>query len=114
MGSQRKPSRIDYYAYGLVNDESCLNCLSGNQNRCEHSHMIGAFADGGYSESMRIRASNVLEIGELDFQMAACLPMNFATAWNGLVSKAGLGPEDSVLVWAAGSGVGSAAIKIAK
>ncbi len=100
--------------YHIMNDESCLNCLSGNQNRCEQSHMIGAFSDGGYSESMRVRASNVLGIGELDFRVAACLPMNFATAWNGLVSKAGIGPYDTILVWAAGSGIGSAAIKIAK
>jgi NADPH:quinone reductase-like Zn-dependent oxidoreductase len=100
--------------YHILNDDSCLRCLSGRQNICEHSHMIGAFADGGYSEKAVVSASNVLDIGELDFQTAACLPMNFATAWNGLVSKAGLGPDDTVLVWAAASGIGSAAIKIAK
>jgi NADPH:quinone reductase-like Zn-dependent oxidoreductase len=63
---------------------------------------------------MKIRATNALPIGELDFRMAACLPMNFATAWNGLVSKARIGANDTVLVWGAGSGVGCAAIKIAK
>jgi NADPH:quinone reductase-like Zn-dependent oxidoreductase len=100
--------------YHILNDDSCLNCLSGRQNICDHSHMIGAFADGGYAERMRVSASNVLDIGELDFRTAACLPMNFATAWNGLVSKAQIGADDTVLVWGAGSGLGSAAIKIAK
>ena len=100
--------------YHILNDDVCINCLSGHQNICEQSHMIGAFADGGYAEFVRVSATNVLSIGELDFKTAACLPMNFATAWNGLVSKANVSPNDTVLVWGGGSGIGVAAIKIAK
>lgn len=100
--------------YHILNDGTCDYCLSGEENRCSHSGMIGAYADGGYSEFVRIRSANVLDIGDLDFRMAATLPMNFATAWNGLVSKAGVGPNDVVLIWAAGSGIGCAAVLVAK
>ncbi len=101
-------------AYHIMNDENCLHCLSGRQNICNHSHMLGAYLDGGYAEFMKIRASNLLKIDELHSEIAACLPMNFGVAWNGLVSKANMNGTEIVLVWGASSGVGSAAIKIAK
>jgi NADPH:quinone reductase-like Zn-dependent oxidoreductase len=100
--------------FHIMNDDECVNCLSGRQNICEHSHMLGAFLDGGYSEYMKIRASNLIKIDELDFKIAACIPMNFGVAWNGLVSKANISEDDTVLIWGASSGVGSAAIIVAK
>jgi NADPH:quinone reductase-like Zn-dependent oxidoreductase len=48
------------------------------------------------------------------FEAAAALPLAFLTSWHALIAKAGLKPGQTVLVQAAGSGVGSAAIQIAR
>ncbi len=44
----------------------------------------------------------------------ACFANAYITAWEMLVTKAGVGPDDVVFVWAGTSGLGSAAIEIAK
>jgi NADPH:quinone reductase-like Zn-dependent oxidoreductase len=50
----------------------------------------------------------------LRFEQAAAIPVVFGTAWHALVTKAGLQPGERVLVHAVGSGVGSAALQVAK
>jgi len=50
----------------------------------------------------------------LSFEQAAAIPLVFQTAWHMLVARAELQPGEDVLVLGAGSGVGSAAIQIAK
>jgi NADPH:quinone reductase-like Zn-dependent oxidoreductase len=50
----------------------------------------------------------------LSFEQAAAIPLVFLTAWQMLVDKAAIRPGEQVLIHAAGSGVGSAAIQIAK
>jgi NADPH:quinone reductase-like Zn-dependent oxidoreductase len=58
---------------------------------------------------------NVIPIpGDLDFDEAAAVPVVFLTAWHMLFTRAGLKPGEDVLVIGAGSGVGSAAIQVAK
>jgi alcohol dehydrogenase len=56
----------------------------------------------------------VLRVERLDFAAAAALPVAFGTAWNALVSTSRVGPEDTVLVWGGGSGLGHAAVQIAR
>src|SRR6476646_4283091 len=51
---------------------------------------------------------------DLSFEEAAAVPLVFLTAWHMLMARAGLQPGEDVLVLAASSGVGSAAIQIAK
>ena len=50
----------------------------------------------------------------LSFEQAAAIPVVFGTAWHGLAVHAHLEPGERVLIHAAGSGVGSAAIQVAK
>jgi NADPH:quinone reductase-like Zn-dependent oxidoreductase len=71
--------------------------------------------DGGCAEFVKSPAVNVISIpGDLTFEEAAAIPLVFLTAWHMLITRADLRPAEDVLVLGAGSGVGSAAIQIAK
>jgi len=93
----------------------CEACVSGQQNFCPEFSVLGYRNDGGYRELMAIPAVNVIPIPEtLSFEQAASVPLVFLTAWHMLVTRAQIRPGQTVLVLGAGSGVGTAAIQIAK
>jgi NADPH:quinone reductase-like Zn-dependent oxidoreductase len=90
-------------------------CFSGNDNLCRTYHVLGTREDGTYAEFVKLPAVNVLPIpAGLDFTHAAAIPLVFLTAWHMLVGLTKIKPGETVLVHAAGSGVGSAAIQVAK
>jgi NADPH:quinone reductase-like Zn-dependent oxidoreductase len=94
---------------------TCEYCLRGERTVCVRYGYIGAHKDGGYAELVRVPAGNVLPLPErLTFEAGAALPLAMLTSWHALLAKAGVQPGQSVLVHAAGSGVGSAAIQIAR
>ena len=101
-------------AYPVLRDRTCRYCKTGRPNRCEKIGLLGVAADGGYAQYVKLHAEDLLPIRGLDFKTAAALPVNFGTAWNGLVTRARVKAGDSVLVWAAGSGLGYAAVQVAK
>jgi NADPH:quinone reductase-like Zn-dependent oxidoreductase len=93
----------------------CEKCLGGTDNLCRTYHVLGTKEDGTYAEFVKVPATNVLPIPDgLDFNQAAAIPLVFLTAWHMLIGLAKIKPGETVLVHAAGSGVGSAAIQIAK
>ncbi len=93
----------------------CAACLSGDDNKCRKFTNLGYIIDGGCAEYVRCPEANCLPWpGELSFVEAAAIPLVFQTAWHMLVNRAELQPGEEVLVLGAGSGVGSAAIQIAK
>ncbi len=93
----------------------CRECLSGRDNLCRHYALMGEHRPGGYAEKMLVPAANLVpRPPELSVTDAAALPVTFLTAWQMLSRKAPVQPGDDVLVIAAGSGVGTAAIQIAK
>jgi len=93
----------------------CAMCLGGQHNLCLKYRVLGTIEDGTYAEFVKIPATNVVPIPEgLDFNQAAAVPLVFLTAWHMLVTLAKLRQGETVLVHGAGSGVGSAAIQIAK
>src|SRR5580704_9593241 len=93
----------------------CPACISGNDNRCRECTHLGYIIDGGCAEFVRCPEVNCMPYPEnLDWVHAAAVPLAFQTAWHMLVNRAQLQPGEDVLVLAAGSGVGSAAIQIAK
>jgi NADPH:quinone reductase-like Zn-dependent oxidoreductase len=100
--------------YPVLSDGKCSYCLAGKPNLCVSRGFVGTISDGGYAEYVKVPASNVLNVGKLDYKTAACLPVNFGTAWNALALRAKVGPGDSVLVWGAAGGVGYAAIQVSK
>jgi NADPH:quinone reductase-like Zn-dependent oxidoreductase len=93
----------------------CGACLSGRDNECPEYEVLGyRNHDGGYAELVKVPAQNLVSIpDEIDFAQAAAFPLTFLTAWHMLVKRANLKRGDDVLVLAAGSGVGQAAIQIA-
>lgn len=93
----------------------CEQCLLGNDNLCRRFTMFGYAVDGGNSELLAAPEYSVIQIpDDLSFEEAAAAPLVFLTAWHMLMSRARLQPGEDVLVLAASSGVGQAAIQIAK
>src|SRR5215470_11535266 len=93
----------------------CAACVAGRDNECRQFTNLGYMIDGGCAEFVRVPEVNCLPYPEnLSFEEAAAVPLVFQTAWHMLVRRAELQPGEDVLVLGAGSGVGSAAIQIAK
>ncbi|HWR37050.1 MAG TPA: zinc-binding dehydrogenase [Clostridia bacterium] len=93
----------------------CKKCVSGQQNFCPQFSVIGYRVPGGDCELIAIQRVNVLPIPpEMTYDEAASVPLVFLTAWHMLIGRAKIQPGQTVLVLGAGSGVGSAAIQIAK
>ncbi|MGH7404565.1 MAG: zinc-binding dehydrogenase [Candidatus Methylomirabilales bacterium] len=94
----------------------CARCLEGRDNLCPSYQIIGGYGlDGGYAEAIAVPEVNVLPLPKgLDFIRAAAFPLTFLTAWNMLVTLGNVRPGQTVLVMGAGSGVGVAALQIAK
>jgi NADPH:quinone reductase-like Zn-dependent oxidoreductase len=93
----------------------CERCLSGRDNLCRRYAILGEHTSGGYSRHMVVPDANLLPYpGDLPFTQVAAVPLAFLTAWQMVVDKGRVAPGQTVLVQAAGSGVSSAAIQIAK
>jgi NADPH:quinone reductase-like Zn-dependent oxidoreductase len=93
----------------------CSACASGRDNLCRRYGIFGETRDGTCAEFVAAPARNVLRKPEsISFEEAAAFPLTFLTAWHMVVARAGLRPGETVLVHAAGSGVSTAAIQIAR
>ncbi len=94
---------------------TCEFCLRGERTVCLRYGYLGAHKDGGYAELVKVPAANVLPLAEsISFETGAAVPLAMLTSWHALIAQANLRPGQTVLVQAAGSGVGSAAIQIAR
>jgi NADPH:quinone reductase-like Zn-dependent oxidoreductase len=94
---------------------SCEFCLRGERTVCLRYGYLGAARDGGYAELVRAPAANIVPLPEaISFEAGAAVPLAMLTSWHALIAQAQLRPGQTVLVQAAGSGVGSAAIQIAR
>ena len=77
--------------------------------------VVGEHMDGTHAELVAVPESNVYPIpDELSFEEAAAFPLVFETAYRMLVTRAGLREGEWVLVWGAGSGIGTASIVLAR
>lgn len=77
--------------------------------------VFGLVAGGAYAEKVVAHEREVAPVPEgLDDREAAAAPEAFVTAYDALVVRGGLQPGERVLVHAAGSGVGTAAIQVAR
>jgi NADPH:quinone reductase-like Zn-dependent oxidoreductase len=94
---------------------TCEACLSGDDNLCTRYDLLGYMRDGGYAEFVAVPEANVVPLPpHIAFVDAAAFPLTFLTAWHMLVTRAELRAGETVLVLAAGSGVGQAAIQLAR
>ncbi len=93
----------------------CEFCKRGYDSLCAGYKMMGLQLDGGYAEYVKAKAHAILPVSSR-WSLAewSAIPLVFVTAWHMLVTRARLKKGETVLVHAAGSGVGSAAIQIAK
>jgi len=93
----------------------CDQCLKGDDTYCLSYGILGEHMWGGYAEYVKVPRQNILPLPKkLNFEEAAAIPLTFLTAWEMVVRKAQVKLGDWVLVLAAGSGIGVAAIQISK
>lgn len=93
----------------------CANCMGGRDNICLHVRILGVDTWGTYAQFTRIAAHNVVPLPDgIGFDEAVVAQTPFATAWEALIEEGRLRAGETVLINAAGSGVGSAGIQIAK
>jgi NADPH:quinone reductase-like Zn-dependent oxidoreductase len=93
----------------------CEYCLRGERTVCVRYGYLGADKDGGYAELCKAPAANILPLHDaISFEAGAAVPLAMLTSWHALIAQADCRPGQTVLVQAAGSGVGSAAIQIAR
>jgi NADPH:quinone reductase-like Zn-dependent oxidoreductase len=93
----------------------CPACLEGRHNFCATFDVLGLQSDGGYAELVSVPVENLVPIPDhVDFILAAAFPLTFLTAWHMLVTLGRVRAGDVVLVLAGGSGVGQAAMQIAR
>lgn len=93
----------------------CQDCLDGKENLCGNADVLGVTVWGGYADYLKVGQHQVVRIpdGVSDAEAAAG-QIPFATAWEALVEVARVRVGETVLVTAAGGGVGSAGVQIAK
>src|SRR6267142_3677760 len=93
----------------------CDQCAAGHDNFCRRYTIFGSGVDGGNAELIAVPEWTAIQIpDDLNFEQAAAVPLVFLTAWHMLVGRAKIHVGEDVLVLAASSGVGSAAIQVAK
>lgn len=93
----------------------CDWCTRGDDSLCPDFKVVGFQTQGGLAEFTVARARDLIPISDAwSFAEWSAVPLVFLTAWHMLFRQAKLQPGEDVLVQAAGSGVGSAAIQIAK
>jgi NADPH:quinone reductase-like Zn-dependent oxidoreductase len=94
---------------------ACERCLLGQDTFCRSYRIMGENTQGGYSRHVVVPDANLLPMPKgLSFTQAAAIPLCFLTAWQMVVRKGQVRAGQTVLVQAAGSGVSSAAIQIAR
>jgi NADPH:quinone reductase-like Zn-dependent oxidoreductase len=94
---------------------TCQFCLSGRDNLCVREGYFGLDLPGGYAEYVKVPIANLNPLPpHVGFEAAAASQIAFGTAWHVLINRGGLQAGQSVLIQAAGSGVGSAAVQVAR
>lgn len=98
-----------------LNCGSCPRCREDRENLCPSYDVLGLQSEGGYAEMISVPIGNLVPIPDhVGFIEAAAFPLTFLTAWHMLITLARVHPGEVVLVLAGGSGVGQAAIQVAR
>ena len=102
--------------YGGLTDGTCKACREGRDNLCENvSGIMGFHVDGFARDLVNMPARLVMAVpAGIAWRDAACAPIAFSTVQHMLFDNAKLKPGETILVQAGGSGIGTAAIKMAK
>jgi NADPH:quinone reductase-like Zn-dependent oxidoreductase len=94
---------------------SCEFCVTDRDFMCLRLRVLGERLNGTYAEYVRLPAQNCFPIpAGLSFEEAAAFPLVFLTVWRMLITNAQLKPGEHVLILGIGSGIGTAALQLAK
>lgn len=112
--AQRLGQRV--VPYGALTCGTCKQCLAGRDNLCENVAGIRGFHVDGFAQGLvNMPARLCVPVPDgVSIEDAACAGITFATVQHMLFDNAQLEPGETVLVHAAGSGIGSAAVRMAK
>ncbi len=113
--TQFKPAQ-KVVMYGAMTCGHCAACREGRDNLCENvGGIMGFHLDGFARDLVNMPARLVIAVPDgVSLRDAACAPIAFGTVEHMLFDNAKLKPGETILVHAAGSGIGSVAIKMAK
>jgi NADPH:quinone reductase-like Zn-dependent oxidoreductase len=93
----------------------CALCVGGADHLCADYHILGESGPGALAEYVKVPRANVVpKPANLSYEDAAALSLTMLTSWHMLIARAQLRGGETVLIQAAGSGVGVAGIQIAK
>ena len=93
----------------------CELCLAGRDNLCVQEGYFGLDIPGGYAEYVTVPIANLNALpSHVRFEDAAAAQIAFGTAWHVLINRGFLQAGQTVLIQAAGSGIGSAAVQVAR
>jgi NADPH:quinone reductase-like Zn-dependent oxidoreductase len=93
----------------------CRECFRGNDPGCPEFCIPGEHSQGGFCEYAVAASRHVIPLSDSWSPVEwAAVPLTFLTAWSMLHRHGRVQPGDDVLVQGAASGVGSAAIQIAR
>jgi NADPH:quinone reductase-like Zn-dependent oxidoreductase len=106
----KTPCVVGYEVAGTV-----LELGEGVENVSVGERVFASTQFGGYASQVLAAATDVVELPErLTFEQGAAIPVNYGTAWAGLIGYGNVQPGERVLIHSAGGGVGIAATQIAK
>jgi NADPH:quinone reductase-like Zn-dependent oxidoreductase len=101
--------------YFCTTCERCRFCRSGRQALCENLQFISVQTPGAFAERIVCRDSQLIRLPDsVPFEVAAAIEAAFGTSWHMLFTRAELRAGETVLVSSVGSGIGSAAVQLAK
>lgn len=105
----------DVLLYPALGCGQCAACFAGEVPLCEAFRIIGAGAPGVYRDVAVAPAGCwVKKPASVSFEAAACLAVNFLTAWHMVVARGRARPGETALITGVGGGVAVAALQIAK
>jgi NADPH:quinone reductase-like Zn-dependent oxidoreductase len=93
----------------------CRYCKTGRESLCLTPGFISFTTTGGYAERLACSARHLIRVPDaLSDEAAAATQIPFATSWHMLFTRGKLLPGETVLINSVGSGIGSAAVQLAK
>jgi NADPH:quinone reductase-like Zn-dependent oxidoreductase len=94
---------------------TCQQCVRGEEGACPNGDILGLFSNGGFAEYVVAPIASLVPIPDgVSSEGAAAVTLATLTAWHLVVTRGKVQPGEEVLVMAAGSGIGSAALQIAR
>jgi NADPH:quinone reductase-like Zn-dependent oxidoreductase len=102
--------------YPVIACGVCDFCRAGaGENYCRNSRLFGVQTPGGRAEYVTAPITQLVRLPDgVSFEAAAALGVAYTTTWHGLIDRAQMSAEDTLLVMGAGGGCGVAAVQIAK